>query len=306
MSFVHDDNIGRCIDAFQKSQLVKDVENSIVLVGLKLEIPWIWDIISVVPIPAFRRFVGLFDRFEAYADTAVANTRVAAKGLTKTMFSKMAATDTQQLPEHVIRQEAVNIMIAGTDTTAMTLTYLVYAVLADETGKIRQPLLTELDAASDHATWSELEQLPYLNCVVDETLRLYSPIGGSLPRVPPAGGATLGQYHIPADTIVMTQSSSFHTDPNVIKDPYVFNPRRWESPTAEMKEYSMPFGGSARSCLGMNIARLEILHAVALLFKRCPDIRLAPSMEEDSMKPLEFFVSSPRGGKCEIVLGNNA
>lgn len=254
-----------------------------------------------MPIPAFKRFIGLFDRFEEYADLAIANTKLAAKGRMKTLFSKMVDTDGQALSEQVIRQEAVNIMIAGVDSTAMTLTYLVYAVLADQTGRIRNRLLTELETCSPTPTWAELEKLKYLNYVVDETLRLYTPIGGSLPRVPPAQGAILGGYRIPPDMLVLTQSSTFHTDPKTFEEPLQFKPERWEKATSQMRESFVPFGGSSRFCLGQNIAKLEVLQATAQLFKQCPDMSLAEDTNAKTMKALEFFVNKPRALKCEIV-----
>lgn len=297
-----DENFGM-IRIARKPGLVEDIETSIILVGLKLELPWAWTIVEwLAPlVPAFRRFLGLFERFEQYADIAVANTKLASESERRTMFSKMVNEGGQQLQEYVIKQEAVNIIIAGTDTTAMTLTCLVYAVFADNRGEIKQRSLEELKTCGDQPTCAELQGKQYLNNVVDETLRLYSPIGGSLPRVPPSEGAVLGQYYIPADTLVMTQSSTFHTNPVVFPDPLKFDPDRWQEPTSEMKQHFMPFGGSSRFCLGQNIARLEILEAAAKLFKACPDMKLAPSVTTGSMKPLEFFVNRPKGIRCEIV-----
>lgn len=85
-----------------------------------------------------------------------------------------------------------------------------------------------------------------------------------------------------------------------------------------MREHFAAFGGNARSklaislamvlsnsglaCLGQNIARLELLHAVSKFFKRFPDVRLADSASPEMMKPLDFFVFKPRAGKFEVVL----
>lgn len=283
----------------QTSQIIKDIETIFIAVGIRLELPWLWYLIQISRLPILG-MAGVTERFQSYAEVAITNTKLAAKGLTKTLFSKMVGVDTQALPDKIIRQEAVNIIIAGTDTTAITLTYLVYAVLADKTGAVKRKLLEELNTCSQNPTWAELETKPYLNQVLNETLRRYSPIGGSLTRVPPNGGAILGGYKIPSGTVVMTQALSFHTNPTIFKDPHKFDPDRWQSPTPQMKEYFMPFGGSARVCLGQNIARLEILRAVARLFRECPDIKLAPSTTSKNMLPFELFVIKPTGGKCEI------
>ena len=232
---------------------------------------------------------------------AITNTKSAAEEKTRTVFSKMVNDDGQLFPDYVIRQEAVNFMIAGVDTTAMTLTYLVYAVLANTTGNIKRKLLQELSTGPSRPSWKELEQYQYLNCIVNETLRLYDPVSGTLPRMPPIDGVVLGPYKIPATTLVMTQAYTFHTDSSVFDEPFIFKPERWGNPTPQMKQHFMPFGGTGRLCLGQNTAKLEILHAVTRLFLECPDIKLAVGTDAKSMKPLEFFVAKPQGMKCEIA-----
>lgn len=80
-----------------------------------------------------------------------------------------------------------------------------------------------------------------------------------------------------------------------------FNPDRWQNASSEMKEHMMVFGGPARMCLGQNIARLELLHAVSKLFRECPDITLAPSTTEESMQMVDYFAIKPKAAKCVIV-----
>lgn len=69
-----------------------------------------------------------------------------------------------------------------------------------------------------------------------------------------------------------------------------------------MKEHMMPFGGPARSCLGENIARLEMLHAVFEFFRECGDVTLAASMTEESMDMVDYFAIKPKGGVCTVEL----
>ena len=64
----------------------------------------------------------------------------------------------------------------------------------------------------------------------------------------------------------------------------------------------MAFGGSARMCLGQSIARLEMLRAVSVFFRECPNSELAPGMTWDKVKPLDIFTILPKGGVVEIVL----
>jgi cytochrome P450 len=112
----------------------------------------------------------------------------------------------QMIPDHVVLNEATNVIVAGTDTTALTLTYLVYAVLKHDDVKNR--LLEELQTCPPAPKWGDLEKLPYLHNVIYETFRLYPIIPGTLPRIVPVGGEKLGRYIIPAGTQVR-QTRSF-------------------------------------------------------------------------------------------------
>ena len=68
-----------------------------------------------------------------------------------------------------------------------------------------------------------------------------------------------------------------------------------------MKEHMLVFGGSARICLGQNIARLTLAHAVSTLFRECADITLAPETTEESMEMVDYFAIKPKAQKCVIV-----
>ncbi|KAK4502068.1 hypothetical protein PRZ48_007879 [Zasmidium cellare] len=113
--------------------------------------------------------------------------------------------------------EAQSFITAGTDTTAVTLTYLIWAVCRDEEIKLR--LLRELESLPAGFKSSDVKALPYLNNVIGEALRCYGAAPGSLPRVVPPAGATLAGHTIPGDAIVSTQSYSLHRDESIFADP---------------------------------------------------------------------------------------
>ena len=269
-------------------------------VGIKLELPLVFHSLNTIPIPGVEKPRAVSDRLEAHGNIAVVNSKASLKGGTKTLFSKMFPEDGQQpFSDDVMAKEAANIIVAGADTTAMTLTYLTWEVLSQP--EVKAKLLKELSSCSENPSWEELEELTYLNNVIQETLRL-RPAVGALPRVAPPQGATLGDYRLPGDTVALTQAYIIHRDPVVFKDPERFDPERWNEPTPEMKEAFMAFGGSARVCLGQSIARLEMLRAVSVFFRECPNSELAPGMTWDKVKPLDIFTILPKGGVVEIAL----
>ena len=166
---------------------------------------------------------------------------------------------------------------------------------------VKVRLLKELSSCSKSPDWEELEGKAYLNNVIQETLRLRPPVG-TLPRQAPAQGTILGGYKIPGNTVALTTAYITHRDPGVFKDPERFNPDRWNNPSPEMKEAFMAFGGSARVCLGQNVARLEMLHAVSTFFRECPNAQMAPGMTWENVRPIDVFTVMPRGGKVEITV----
>jgi len=163
-----------------------------------------------------------------------------------TLFNKIyKAGEEDFLSFTEIRDTALAYIVAGTDTTATTLTYLIWAVCRDH--NIQRKLVEELGSLREGFDDADLKGLVYLGCVVDEALRLYSAVPAVLPRVVPPGGATLAGYRFEQGTVVSCQAYSLHRDANVFVDPERFRPERWEGATKEMRDAFHPFGGGARS-----------------------------------------------------------
>lgn len=74
--------------------------------------------------------------------------------------------------------------------------------------------------------------------------------------------------------------------------------------TPTQKKVYLPFGGGTRMCLGINLAYLELRLGLALFFRECRGARLSENMSSDDMLPDHFFVSSPKGRRCLIRLGD--
>ncbi|KAF2027742.1 sterigmatocystin biosynthesis P450 monooxygenase [Setomelanomma holmii] len=271
----------------ERNRLVHDVEMLMPIIGVRTIMPWTKPIMDAIP--------------TCYGKDAVQATRAAQQGGGKTLFSKMVLDDEseQAIPDSLIEKEATNVIVAGTDTTAMTLTYLVYAVLKNP--DVKRKLVEEMKTCSTDPKWEELESKSYLNNVIQETMRTHPAVPGTLVRKVPPGGENALKYRLPAGTEVGTQAWTFHHDPSVFEDPFEFKPERWDDPTLLMKEYMMPFGGPTRMCVGRNIARMSLLHATAVFFRECPDVGLAESTTEASMEMVDYFAIKPRSGKCVVV-----
>lgn len=130
----------------------------------------------------------------------------------------------------MVSSESAALLIAGSDTTSMTLVYLTYLMALDT--NIQKKLQAELDQHfndPDYLPFSaELDRLPYLNAVIKEIIRLNPAVPGLLERRVPAGGANLHDYFLPANTTVSCQSYSINRLENVFGiDAATFNPDRY-------------------------------------------------------------------------------
>jgi cytochrome P450 len=234
-----------------------------------------------------------------------------------TLFTKMFDSEKSGLTHEQIRQEAQGYIIAGSDTTAVTLTYLTWAVSRD--ARVRDKLVEELATVPEPVADRNLRDLPYLNQVINETLRLYTAVPFGLPRSAPSEGATFNGYFVPGGTTVSTQSYSMHRDPAIFPDPHAFKPERWANITKDMKDASLPFGGGSRSkcfeiysflslltmsivCIGMHLARIELRLGTALFFRKFPNAHPSAKegMTERDMDMKSFFLMAPQGHRCLI------
>lgn len=122
--------------------------------------------------------------------------------------------------------ECLDHIGAGIDTTGDALCFLLWELSQPHNGKRMQRLSEEVRGC-DPMNAAELATLPYLNAVIEETLRLWAPGTLPLPRYVPAGGRMVDGYFVLMHTIVSCQSYTMHRiDQTVSPDPSAFHPER--------------------------------------------------------------------------------
>ncbi len=115
---------------------------------------------------------------------------------------KEGGTDSLTLSDEAMASEAATMIVAGSDSTAATMTYAVWEVLRRP--DLRRRLEDEVAGLQPGFSAHDVESLPLLNNVLNETLRLYNPAGAPVERLAPKGGAQVGSWHVPEGTTVYT------------------------------------------------------------------------------------------------------
>ncbi|CAB3244211.1 unnamed protein product [Arctia plantaginis] len=180
-----------------------------------------------------------------------------------------AMKENQNLDEVVVISNAMIFLQGGYDTTATTLTYIIYELAHHP--QYQQKVYEELIEAKSNNDDKELKesdlgQLPYFNAVIKETLRKY-PVMGWLDRIALKEYQVDQHLTIPAGTVVYININGMQQDPVLFPDPTVFKPERFLPENVKnIKPYTyMPFGEGPRSCIGKRFGMISLSFALAAL-----------------------------------------
>ena len=170
---------------------------------------------------------------------------------------------------------------AGSDTVATILRAAFYYLL--KTPESLSKLMSELISARDEGrlstpfvTYAESSALPYLTAVIKEALRIHPALSLPLERVVPPGGLELpdkNRTYLPPSTIVGANPWVLHRDTRIFgPDAARWNPGRWlekdEEELKSMEHHLLTFGAGKRTCMGKNIAMLELHKTIPALLLR--------------------------------------
>ncbi|KAF9870284.1 hypothetical protein CkaCkLH20_12248 [Colletotrichum karsti] len=193
---------------------------------------------------------------------------------------------------------AAEFLVAGSDTSALTITYALYYITANPTirEKLMKELLEVMPTADTNPTLNQLEQLPYLTGVVKECLRMACPVPGRLPRIVPNDKPLIVDGKVvPPGTLVGMSAYNMHFSESLWgPDVNEFNPDRWLGASGRgLDHWLAPFSKGSRACIGQNLATAEIYMAVACLFRRF-NFSLPPGAKlGDKCDHFTVFLSQP-------------
>ncbi len=187
------------------------------------------------------------------------------------LLARLLATrgeDGRPMPGKQVRDEAVTLLLAGHETTALTLSWT-FALLSRHPQAARRLQAELATVIGERApTPADAARLPFTEAVINESLRLYPPaytIGREALR-----RCTIHGYEVPAGTTLFISAWVVHRDPRRFTDPDEFRPERWLDGLAERLPRSawLPFGGGPRLCIGSRFAMLEAMLLLATIARR--------------------------------------
>ncbi|MCP5086497.1 MAG: cytochrome P450 [Rhodobacteraceae bacterium] len=196
----------------------------------------------------------------------------------------------KQMNNAELRDNLLTFIVAGHETTALTLAWALYLCAFDPAvqERVRQEAQDVLQGRIAGA--EDIGRLPYTEQVINEALRLYPP-AGFLSRTAQAPD-TLCDREVRRKDTVMMPIYALHRNELLWEEPDAFRPERF----AEGAEYNrfayLPFGDGPRVCIGAHFATVEAQIILATLVSRFRFTRV----EGRDPKPVMVLTLRPEGG----------
>jgi cytochrome P450 len=205
----------------------------------------------------------------------------------------LGATDGEggaRLTDQELRDEVITLLVAGHETTALTLAWAVFEICRHP--EVDAALAAEVEhvMGKERApTHEDLPNLPYTHSIVNETLRLYP--AGYLTARECIEDVKIGGHRITKGTLVLMSQWEQQRDPAVFEDANEFRPERWSG--GLQKELArgdfFPFGMGPRMCIGGSFANLELMLLIPMIRQR---FQLQPT-SNDQPRPVPIVTLNP-------------
>jgi cytochrome P450 len=253
-----------------------------------------------VPTPGNRRYQAAVRALDGVVYRMIADHRRNGVDRGDLLSMLLAARDNEPSPgsqawlsDAEVRDTVMTFLLAGHETTALTLAWACY--LLDQNPAAAERLRAELEQElhGRSPALADLPRLPYLDAVVSETLRLYPPaylMGRQALR-----DLAIGGYPIRRGSTVLISQYVVQRDPRWFDEPDSFRPERWLDGRLihELPRFAyFPFGGGQRQCIGSTFALVEANLLLAIIAQR---VRLR-LVDAHPVEPQAVVTLRPRHG----------
>ncbi|MEM6295182.1 MAG: cytochrome P450 [Myxococcota bacterium] len=231
-----------------------------------------------LPTPANLRFGRASRRIQSSVERCIADQR--AHGDDEGLLGQLLSArddDGQPLSDDQVRDELITLFMAGHETTALTLTWIMNRLSLHPDWYAR--LVEEVDALDEPLSAASLRQLPLTMQVVQEVLRLH-PSAWVFPRRTTAPDTLPSGHTVPVDAGVLLSPYLSHRHPDYWDNPLGFDPTRFgpDAPKRHPCAY-YPFGRASRMCIGRELALVEAVTITARMLQRVRISALQPARD---------------------------
>lgn len=180
----------------------------------------------------------------------------------------------ESMSEEQIIDEILILIFAGHETTANTLSWLLYLLASNK------PILKKLTASLSGNSADAALANEYLRATINEGMRLY-PAAWMTERVALEDDSSAG-YSYPKGTIIISYLFGLHHDQGFWKEPWAFTPERFiDDPSIARSRHFYPFGAGPRMCVGNNFAIIEMSFFLSFFLQK---YRIEPTGQVPTMK----------------------
>ncbi|KAI9251375.1 cytochrome P450 [Phascolomyces articulosus] len=193
-----------------------------------------------------------------------------------TLMLEAGEEENNRLTDEEIKSNLCAFFIAGHDTTASALSFAIYnlATHPEIQQKAREEAIRVLgdEPVDTLPTLDQIKDMPYIQMIIKETLRLYPIIPSTISRIV-AEDTDVGGCVLYKGTPVTFNAMALHRHPLVWSNPDTFNPERF-APGGEAESVSkmgfgwVPFSNGARMCIGMNFSMTEQRVLLPMLLRK--------------------------------------
>jgi cytochrome P450 len=265
-----------------------------------------------IPLPAWvpTKRNRLFRRSKAYVDATllemIQQRRESGEDKGDLLSMLLAAQDEQGggMDDAQLLDEVITLFAAGHETTSNALMWTWY--LLSTHPDVMQRLRAEVTAVlgERNPTLTDLGNLPFVEMVIKEAMRLYPPVYSLNGRMANEDVEILGE-RIPKNSYVMVSPYGMHHDPRFFADPERFDPERFsaENEPAIPKYAYIPFGAGPRVCIGNNFAMMEAQLILATMARQL-SLEILPAQSIDYLP--QITLSNKTGMHMRIVAQRRA
>nr|XP_016438735.1 PREDICTED: geraniol 8-hydroxylase-like [Nicotiana tabacum] len=173
------------------------------------------------------------------------------------VFLNISKENPEEINHNHIKSMFLDLFGAGTDTTTSTIEWAMAEIIRQpEIMRKAQAELAQVIGKGKIVEEADVAQLPYLQCIIKETLRMHPPVPFLLPRKVEQD-VEMCDYIIPKGSQVLVNAWAIGRDSSSWEDPLVFKPERFWSSDVDMRGQDfelIPFGAGRRICPGVSLA----------------------------------------------------